>query len=283
MKTPTVDPLVFQGLDAIRLGLADGSEAIVTLAGAHLVSWHTADGAQQLYLSPHSPMATGQAIRGGVPVIFPQFSTRGNLGRHGFARNSTWERDGAECTGDTASVRLGLRGDCNFYPGWPHTFACVIQVTLGPGSLAVELQVSNRGEADLVFCAALHTYLRITGLKDTRLSGLQGCSYEDTNDGGARKQDLAPTLQPDGPIDRIYMQTPAVLHLMDAQRTLALQSEGFTDTVVWNPGEAGCSRIADLPPKDFDVFLCVEAAAIETPVRLGHGQAWTGLQRLRVL
>jgi glucose-6-phosphate 1-epimerase len=33
------------------------------------------------------------AIRGGIPICFPQFGTHGNLEKHGFARNRLWSID----------------------------------------------------------------------------------------------------------------------------------------------------------------------------------------------
>ena len=79
------------GLDAVELRASDGASAVVTLHGAQVVSWRAAGtGGEQLYLSPRSAYADGTAIRGGVPVVFPQFSDRGPLVRHGFARSRPW-------------------------------------------------------------------------------------------------------------------------------------------------------------------------------------------------
>ena len=88
-----------QGLEAIELRAPDGARATLLLHGAHLVSWVPAGADEQLYLSPKSAFATGQAIRGGVPVIFPQFATRGPLQRHGFARGKPWQLVSAESGG----------------------------------------------------------------------------------------------------------------------------------------------------------------------------------------
>lgn len=283
MKNTSIDSCSFHGLRAHRLALADGSTAVITQAGAHLVSWCTADGAEQLYLSPRSPMAVGQAIRGGVPVVFPQFSTRGDLVRHGFARTSEWEFLASECTPDSATVRLALQGAAGAHGGWPHAFACTISVSLQAGGLALELEVSNRGKDAMRFAAALHTYLRVHSLADTQLSGLQDCWYEDANDGCQRKRDTQSALVAQGAVDRIYLQTPAALQLTDGRRTLALESAGFTDTVVWNPAQAGNAKIADLPPGAYQEFLCVEAAVIDSPVQLPPGQTWTGTQQLTLL
>ena len=52
-----------EGLPALELRSADGSSAVVLLQGAQVVSWLTPDGKEQLYLSPKSSFATGQAIR----------------------------------------------------------------------------------------------------------------------------------------------------------------------------------------------------------------------------
>src|SRR6476661_5638359 len=80
-------------LPAVRIRAADGAQAIVTLYGAHLVSWTSAAGKEQLFLSARSALDGSRAIRGGVPVIFPQFAERGKGMRHGFARVSNWRLD----------------------------------------------------------------------------------------------------------------------------------------------------------------------------------------------
>ena len=85
----------FGQLPALQLRAPDGAEATITLYGAHLVSWKavtTAGGPAQerLFLSSLSALDGQKAIRGGVPVIFPQFAERGTGMRHGFARVSTW-------------------------------------------------------------------------------------------------------------------------------------------------------------------------------------------------
>ncbi|MFX6031775.1 hypothetical protein ABTE99_19565, partial [Acinetobacter baumannii] len=70
--------------------LPSGDVAIVALQGAQVLSWVMADGVERLYLSPRSVFDGHTAIRGGVPVCFPQFNQRGPLAKHGFARNLPW-------------------------------------------------------------------------------------------------------------------------------------------------------------------------------------------------
>jgi glucose-6-phosphate 1-epimerase len=53
--------------------------------------------------------------------------------------------------------------------------------------------------------------------------------------------------------------------------------------VVWNPWEIGNAQISDMPPLGFRRMLCVEAAAIESPVSLAPGDSWSGRQSLTAL
>ena len=83
-----------QPFDPITLVRGD-ARVVLHPYGAHVVSWTTADGDERLFLSPRSAYSEGAAIRGGVPVIFPQFNQRGpdfDVPRHGFARNRRWRR-----------------------------------------------------------------------------------------------------------------------------------------------------------------------------------------------
>src|SRR6185295_5784580 len=79
------------GQPAIALQTPDGARATVLLHGAHVVSWQPAGRGEMLYLSPKAVAGDGRAVRGGIPVIFPQFERRGPLPRHGFARNRAWQ------------------------------------------------------------------------------------------------------------------------------------------------------------------------------------------------
>src|SRR6202012_2821919 len=81
----------YNGHPAGGLHSSDGARATILLHGGHRVSWIPAGGQEQLYVSPTSEYGEGQAVRGGVPVIFPQFSSRGTLPRHGLVRTRTWE------------------------------------------------------------------------------------------------------------------------------------------------------------------------------------------------
>ena len=101
----------FNGHEALALRTSDGSSATVLLHGAHALSWVPAGQGEQFYLSPSSSYAAVAPIRGGVPVIFPQFSGQGPLQRHGFARNMVWELVQTEAGADGAQAVLRLRDD----------------------------------------------------------------------------------------------------------------------------------------------------------------------------
>ena len=81
----------FHGQPAVEFQLPQGDRARVLLHGAHLVSWRTADEVEHLYLSPESEWDGQHAVRGGVPICFPQFNQRGPLIKHGFVRNLPWQ------------------------------------------------------------------------------------------------------------------------------------------------------------------------------------------------
>ena len=280
MNAMQAEPTQFHGLPAIRLHLADGSQATVTLAGAHLVSWITADGVERIYMSPNSLLEPGQAIRGGVPVIFPQFTTRGQSLRHGFARVSGWEV--LPASAGASRVTLGLRGSGAAW-NWPHDYACEMAFRLEPDVLSMQLTVHNTGAQAFAFTAALHTYLCVGALDSVALTGLQGCQYEDSMAGGVLKADDAAILAPKEALDRIYLQTPNALQLRSELGTLALQSHGFPDCVVWNPGRAGSVALPDLQSDAYQHFLCVEAAVVVQPVEIAGGATWAGSQTLRKL
>lgn len=270
----------FRGQPAIELATDEGDRAVLLLHGAHVVGWTPAGGPQWLYLSPTSAFGDGAAIRGGVPVIFPQFNQRGpdfSVPRHGFARNRQWAVESRA----TDSATLRLEADEATRALWPHEFSLRLTVALAPGRLDLALEAGNRGSAPFAFTAALHTYLAVGDIAGTRLHGLGGVRHLDTVTGTEGTGSDA-ALRFEGETDGIWYDLPRPLLLETPQGRLEVGMAGFADSVVWNPWAARAAALPDLPDEDYRRMLCIEAAAIGRPVRLAPGERWTGRQLLAV-
>ena len=282
MRHSDSESVVFHGMPAIRWRTRDGARAVATLQGAQIVSWIPPDGDERLYVSERSAFAAGQPIRGGIPLCFPQFAELGPLAQHGFARTQAWSFIGVSESEEGARATFALESSPQTLALWPGAFRLELIATLGGAHLDVRLRVVNTGRDDCAFTAALHTYLRVSEAATARLEGLRGARYANrgSSDGGVETRDA---ITADEPIDRAYFATPSATRLDDAGRILRIEQRGFADTVVWNPGRERTARMADMPPEGFRHMLCVEAAAIERPVRLACGAEWTGGQTIGVL
>jgi len=269
----------FAGQPAVQLRAPDGASAMVLLHGGQLVSWTPAGGGERLFLSERARYGEGASVRGGVPVIFPQFNERGPLPRHGFVRNRPWQVARAETGADDALAVLQFVDDDATRTIWSHRFALELTVCIRGDRLDVELAVSNTGAEAFTFMVALHTYLRVAEVEEVRLSGLGGRRYEDFTAGKQRTDDDA-ALRVEAEVDRIYFDAPSALELADGPRRLLIESANFPDTVVWNPWQDKAAALADLLPADFRRFLCVEAALVGAPVPLEPGGQWWGRQTL---
>ncbi len=269
-----IESITFRDIPCLRLQ-SEGAAALVALHGAHVLSWVPGDGRERLFLSERAVFDGHAAIRGGIPVIFPQFGERGLLAKHGFARNRAWTFAGV----DNDAAVLTLAGDGSG-GDWPHPFLARLRIGLSATQLALTLEVENTGDAAFAFTAALHTYLAVDDIAAVVLEGLQGCDFEDSANGGTlhRQHDDAVTFA--GEVDRIYGDVVAPLVLVEGERRLGIEQDGFADAVVWNPGAQLCARIGDLAPGDFARFVCVEAGQVLQPVVLGPGEGWRGSQLL---
>ena len=260
---------------------AAGDQAAFSLHGAQLLSWVPNGGREQIYLSPLSRPAAGKSARGGTPVCFPQFADRGPLPKHGFVRTARWELVSPPVTGaEVAEARFQVdSASCG--AAWAHAFCLVLVARLGPGWLELQLQAANTGRTAYDFTAALHTYL-VADVPAAGLHGLQGCEYEDNLAGRQRRREPSTSLAVTGEVDRVYLQAPPALRLEQGASQLRVLQQGFTDTVVWNPGPAKAAQLGDMPPRDWERMLCIEAAVVGQPVHLPPGKTWHGLQRLEL-
>lgn len=273
------------GLPVVNLFAPDGARAEVYLYGAHVTSWAPAGGKERLFLSQTSEFRAGVPIRGGVPIIFPQFSKLGPLPMHGFARLSSWQFKGAQVgAGQALVARFELSDTPDSRALWSHPFLAWLEVSLGGKALTLTLGASNPGPSAFSFTTALHSYLRVADIAGVRLGGLEGFPYLDSAAGRTRSIQAGPWLAFSGEVDRLYLGADRPVHLQEAEQdTLVVTKTGFPDVVTWNPGSGKGGALADLePPDGYKNMVCIEAALAGNPVALGPGESWQGSQTLTV-
>ena len=278
----TCRELVFAGWPASELQLPCGDRVVVAHHGAHVLSW-MANGRERLYLSPQSRSDGHAAIRGGMPVCFPQFNQRGDLPKHGFARHVSWTAKPARLEGDKAHLVLALSDSAATRQWWDQAFEALLLIELTPGALQVDLAVRNTDSKPLSFTGALHTYFAVSDVAQVKLLGLGGqAEWDAVQDHHAT---AAPELRFVGEFDRVYSAAaPQGYELQDGPYTLSIEQDmDWAQTVVWNPGAAKCAALADMPADGWQHMLCVEAAQVYEPVCIAPGDFWQGAQRLRVL
>lgn len=279
-----IDRFVGKGqLPLIRLVHSSGYSVEVSEYGAHIVSWQNPQGKELLFMSEAATFDIGKPIRGGIPVIFPQFS-KGALPSHGFARTSLWKPVREQVsTGGAVSVTLRMSPEESVYEMWPHSFLAELDVVL-TDTLLITLRVENTGSTAFRFTSALHTYFRVEDVAGVELHGLKGFEYVDfLNQRRTALESRSPILI-SGPIDRAYRDSPQLLELSSKKNNVrySITKEGFSDTVVWNPWIEGAAKIADLLPEEYIEMVCVESGNVLTPVLLQAGELHTSAQILRV-
>ena len=273
--------------DFPRIDLAhpSGARAAVYLQGAHVARWTDPSGAELLFASERSRYETGAAVRGGVPVIFPQFADQGPLPKHGFARTAAWEHAGSGTDAEGAAWALLRLEDTGATRAlWPHAFRADLRVALDADSLAVALRVANTGDGAMAFTCALHSYFRVDDVRRAAVEGLRGASYLDKLRAGGAFTEEREAVEFAGEVDRVYVAAPDRLRVRGAAggRAVVVEKEGFRDAVVWNPWAEGARGLPDMADDEYLRMLCVEPANAAEPVHVAPGEEWTGTQRLRV-
>lgn len=270
----------FKNSPALKL-VHGASEAVVLLHGAHVMSWKPEGHDEQLYSSDAADYSPGSAIRGGIPLCFPQFGMMGELPMHGFVRNQVWEKTGESDAPDSSSVTLALRDSEATRKMWNHPFVTELVLTLGKNCMRVDLKVRNTGSTAFTFRSAFHTYLRVPDVGQAEITGLKGISCHDKakDEHYADPEDV---LRIDRLIERIYSPVEKGVVLRTADYALAIDSENMPDAVVWNPWMERAVQIPDFPDDGYRTMVCIESAVIATPVTLAPGNGWQGSQILTI-
>jgi glucose-6-phosphate 1-epimerase len=227
-------------------------------------------GLDLLYLSPLVDVYPDNPIRGGIPLMFPQFGDSGPLRKHGFVRDLQWNliAETQDAGGKNLSYVLDIKA--TDFPEWPFDAALKFDVRLSLQMLSIGLSVQNTGAQAFTFTGGFHPYFAISSRKDIMLNGLEGLPFKDSFPG-----DNAYELNSDALVERQYMGN-ADIRFYNGSHWLKITASGFDSWMVWNPGSVGASRISDLPDKDWDRFICIEPIILAEPKTLSPGDAFKG-------
>ena len=279
---PGVSLGCFAGLDAVLVETAHATAAVAVFGG-QVLSYVPRGGRDVLWLSPlRAELPT--PVRGGVPVCWPFFGRQGqgdHLPSHGFARTLPWRLAEARAAGDGITLVLELPA----LQGLGLQLRTEVHVGR---QLRQALVTRNTGTAPGAFTEALHNYFAVSDVDRVRVEGVAGLTYLDKNDGGRPHLQhgdwtLADPRDP-GRSDRTYPGAGGSYRIVDPGlgRAVRLDVQGGRSVVVWNPGEAGAAKMADVGPH-WPGFLCVEAAnAGPDLVELAPGQEHALVQAVSV-
>ncbi|KAL0395720.1 UNVERIFIED_CONTAM: putative glucose-6-phosphate 1-epimerase [Sesamum calycinum] len=274
------------GSPRIILSEPNGSTAEVLLYGGQVVSWKNEKRQEMLFMSSKITWKPPKAIRGGIQICFPQFSNFGSLEQHGFARSRLWSLDGSPSplppVNNQSTVDLILKSNEEDLKTWPHRFELRLHISLSAGKLILIPRVRNTDSKPFSFTFALCNYLSVSDISEVRVEGLETLDYLDNLLQRERCTEQADAITFDGEIDRIYLSTPTKIAIIDHEkkRTFVLRKEGMPDAVVWNPWDKKAKALPDLGDEDYKTMLCIDSAAIETPIVLKPFEEWRGRQEL---
>lgn len=242
--------------------VTDWSTAQIYLHGAHVTGFQKKGEPPLLFTSLRSRFAVGQAIRGGIPIIFPWFGPREGEPAHGFARLDDWELHEAT-TSPEGGVSLRFHWNPKAGAAWP-TVRANYAVTI-TDTLTLELIITNSmADQNFTFENCLHTYFAVGDIAAIAISGLQGTHYLDKLEDFREKTETAEAIKINSEVDRIYLGTTATVEILDSKlrRKIRIEKSGSASTVVWNPSVAKSRQMSDFGDEEYRHMVCVESGNI---------------------
>ncbi|CAM38643.1 aldose 1-epimerase-like protein [Leishmania braziliensis MHOM/BR/75/M2904] len=283
-----------RGRNSITLHNEDGSSITVYEQGAHLSSWKTKDEKEHLYLSPAAIYADGTALRGGVPLIFPQFNAYGPMKPpHGFARIRPWNIEDVQNGKATFSLSTSLcellPEGCSLAGAATNAVNLLYTICFSNTELKLRMKVTNTSEEHSApFQFAFHTYFAVSDISQTVINGVNRSPFIDNGKacGNPHTEPSPPeplwTIQ--GEHDRIYPGQSCAIVLQDlgAKAALQISSPNLCDVCLWNPGAVKCAAMKDMPADGYKRFVCVEHGSMLKKIVVTPCSSWTGSQEITI-
>jgi len=267
------------GIPVIEIKNAQAS-AVISLQGAHLLSWVPKGEDEVIWLSDDAKFAPAKSVRGGIPICWPWFGAHESeslFPAHGFARTVYWQVKGVQQI-SAGETRVTFSLDTNALDStktmWPTPTVAEYSLTISK-TLKIELTTYNNSDQPIVIGQALHTYFSVDDVSHTSVYGLEDKSYLDKTDEFKQKIQSGP-VNFNSEVDRVYLQTADDIIIDDQKRRIIIKKQGSQSTVVWNPWETVAEKMGDLGKDGYLKMLCVESAnAAEDTVTINPGDNYT--------
>jgi glucose-6-phosphate 1-epimerase len=243
-------------------------------------------------MSSKAEMKPGVAIRGGVPICWPQFGTfrtaKDSPGlKHGFVRQSQlWKLEEKQ----TDMVSLRLIPDDDMLKKWPGKWEVLYTIALQARSLSLKMDVINKAdEGALEFTGCLHTYFRCQACDQCSVEGLKGETYDspigDTFS-GTKVENRESVNICDGKtqMQLLYGNAGDAIVLSEAGKPrIRLTKSGMPDWVIWNIGDDDVHTLKDMGEGEQRSYVCVEPGFATVPVKVPPGRTWCGVHEMKAL
>lgn len=263
----------------------DGSKATVHSQGGHVTSWVGKEGDERLYMSPKTVIQAGKALRGGIPIIYPQFNDMGYGPSHGVARSRQWKRIDDGSTPGVGIFSFTIPMDDTVYTGAASTLVLTVNVSDSELKLVAKVTPTEYTK-DRDFGFLFHTYFAVSDVNTIQVEGFSHKAFAN----GRKNRVMEKTgefTSIQECVDSIFFKNTEPIRLIDPglNRTFEIfGSKTLPDVVLWNPGKETIGKLSDVPqPDGYKKFVCIEHGAVQPKVPFPKlGGSWEGSQTIRV-
>jgi len=276
-----------EGVNGLPKIILEGNEQSceIYLYGCTITSWKVR-GVEKLFVSELAVFDGVKAIRGGIPLVFPQFGQPDTImPQHGFARTSEWEIYKTNVNERSCVLVFSLSESPATLAVWPHKFTLFYTITFDSVGMTTALDIVNTDDSSSFDCQALlHTYLRVSDINSTSVTGFHGRKYIDKMSNSDIFLDSREIATIGEEVDRIYcgnsdsdetckafqikvLQSGAVVSdvSIDAFMTNTLGNLShriMADCVLWNAWINKSKAISDLNDDAYNHYVCVEPGLV---------------------
>ncbi|XP_022918009.2 uncharacterized protein [Onthophagus taurus] len=241
----------------ITLDRGSYTQCTLNLYGANITSWRIRN-IEQLFVSTQAIADGKLAIRGGIPIVFPQYGPWQFGPHHGFARLMEWKIKQHPKKLENRDIEAIVYLEADYYSRsmWNFSFKAEYQIILQEYGIKLSITVFNQDKESLNFNLLMHPYIQVPNMVNTKIVGLEGEFWDKTTDNLAEG---VPIMKIYEFTDRVYKNTRSTHILTNVMENnkMKIEKENCPDTVIWNPGSENAKKFIDLLESEYARLICL--------------------------